>query len=301
MSTRPTHQLSLSLSLSTAVLLALVGCSPALPPEPPAPPPTVWGGACTAKNGEADLMGWDSGSRANLAMMRRQGVVAVRFSTEGCKVELELLPNCLGEGAYSFAPYPATESRVAHDALELGAKLPLMSVDVGAKLKAGRALRTDFDLAGVMALPIGKPYARRDLRGQGCDRATHVVNRVYLGGFSMMVGESRSIEAAATIFGATLGGNAVTDGERLAAEGDADACKSAQRSGVESPLCSVPLRLGLLPINEATSSDYLGTTGPDEHGCQRGKQVWNGARCEELKLDPNGQELWDSLMIKKRP
>ncbi len=285
--------------LTTGMLLGLVGCGPPLPPEPPPLPSTVWGAACTAKQGEADLMGWDAGSRANVAMMRRQGVVAVRFSSEGCKVELELLPNCLGVGAYTFAPYPATESRVAHDALELGAKLPLMSIDIGGKLKAGRALRTDFDLAGVMALPIGRPYSRADLHGQGCDRATHVVNRVYLGGFSMMVGESRSIEAAATIFGASLGGSAVTDGERLAAEGDAEACKSAQKSGVESPLCSVPLRLGLLPINEATLRDYAGKTGPDEHGCQRGKQVWNGARCDDLKLDPNGEEIWNSITNKK--
>jgi hypothetical protein len=288
------------LPLSIPALLALAACAPALPPEPPPLPPTEWGQACTAKKSEADLMGWDAGSRANVAMMRRQGVVAVRFSSEGCKVELELLPNCLGEGAYAFAPYPATESRVAHDALELGAKLPLMSVDVGAKLKAGRALRTDFDLAGVMALPIGKPYARADLHGQGCDRATHVVNRVYLGGFSMMVGESKSIEAAATIFGVSVGGSAIRDGEHLAAEGDAEACKSAQKSGQESPLCSVPLRLGLLPINEATAGDYLHRTGPDEHGCQRGKQVWNGSRCEDLKLDPDGQEIWNSLDLKKK-
>ncbi|MEP7121952.1 MAG: hypothetical protein ABJE95_13615 [Byssovorax sp.] len=289
------------ISSSIGLLALLSACGPPLPPEPPPLPPTEWGQACTAKKGEADLMGWDAGSRANLAVMRRQGVVAVRFSSEGCKEELELLPNCLGEGAYAFSPYAATESRVAHDALELGAKLPLMSVDVGAKLHAGRALRTDFDLAGVMTLPIGRPYARADLHGQGCDRATHVVNRVYLGGFSMMVGESRSIEAAATIFGASLGGSAVRDGEHLATEGDADACKSAQKSGAESPLCAVPLRLGLLPINEATGADYLRKTGVDEHGCQRGKQVWSGARCEDLKLHPDGEEIWNSLDLKKSP
>lgn len=287
--------------LSIAALLALAACDPARPPEPPPLPHAEWGQACTAKKGEADLMGWDAGSRANVAVMRGQGVIAVRFSSEGCKVELELLPNCLGEGAYTFAPYPATESRVAHDALELGAKLPLMSVDLGAKLKVGSALRTDFDLAGVMALPIGKPYARADLHGQGCERATHVVNRVYLGGFSMMVGESKSIEAAATIFGASLGGDAVRGGESLAVEGNAEACKSAQKSGTQSPLCSVPLRLGLLPINEATLDDYRGKTGPDEHGCQRGKQVWSGTRCEDLKLAPDGEEIWKSLDLKKAP
>ncbi|MDB4942786.1 MAG: uncharacterized protein JWP97_2320 [Labilithrix sp.] len=249
-------------------------------------------------------MAWDSGSRANVAVLRRQGVLAVRYVPEEgpCKMDLELLPDCIGTGEYLFAPYPATDKRVAHDRTELGAKLPVFSVDLAGKLTAGRALRTDFDLAGVMTLPAGKPFARRDLHGQGCARATHVVSRIYLGGFSMMVGESRSIEAAATIFGAGASGSHVKDGESLATEGNAAACKAAQESGAESPLCSVPLRLGLMPINEATAADYAnaGKGAPDEHGCVRGKQVWNGRRCEDLKLDPNGNEIYKSLQLETK-
>jgi hypothetical protein len=36
---------------------------------------------------EPDLMGWDSGSRANLKSLHEQGVVAVRYRAEGCNVE----------------------------------------------------------------------------------------------------------------------------------------------------------------------------------------------------------------------
>ncbi len=268
---------------------------------PRAPNPS-WGSGCTAKNDEADLMGWDSGSRANVAMMRRQGVLAVRFATDGCKVSLELIPNCIGEGTYAFAPYPATEKRIAHDQTELGTTLPLLSVNLGGKLTQGRALRTDFDLAGMAALPVGKPFSRRDLHGQGCDRATHVVSRVYLGGFAIVVGESRSIEAAATVFGAGASGRDVHDSEQLATEGNAEACKIAQREGTESPACSVPLRLSLLPINDATAADYASASknpNRDEHGCAKGKQVWDGRKCEELKLDPNGHEILDSLRLDK--
>ena len=287
------------------IAVGAVGCGS--PPEASVPPSVpraanpAWGDTCTAKNDEADLMGWDAGSRANVAMMRRQGVLAVRFATDGCKVSLQLIPNCIGEGKYEFAPYPATEKRIAHDQIELGAKLPLFSLDLGGKLTSGRALRTDFDLAGMAAIPVGAPFARGDLHGQGCDQATHVVSRVYLGGFAIMVGESRSIEATASVFGAGVQTSSVRDAEQLATEGDANACKAAQRTGTESPICSVPLRLALLPINDATAADYFAarTHHPnlDAHGCAKGKQVWNGRACEELKLDPHGHALIDSLRL----
>lgn len=292
---------------SLALLFALGGCKGDRDPvvanndlntKQPNP---AWGNECTAKNDEADLMGWDAGSRANVALMRRQGVLAVRYSAEGCKVTLELIPNCIGQGSYAFEPYPATEKRIAHNQSELAAKIPIFSLNAGAAFSRGHALRTDFDLAGVAALPVGKPYSRRDLNGQGCDRATHVVSRVYVGGFAIMTGESRSIEATASVFGAGVKGTDVREAEQLATEGNAEACKAAQQSGKETPTCSVPLRLALQPINDATAADYAAMNknpNRDEHGCARGKQIWNGKVCEDLKLDPNGHEIYDSLKFK---
>ena len=246
-------------------------------------------------------MGWDSGSRANVNVLRRQGIVAVRYTPakDSCKADLEVVPDCIGTGKYLFAPYPGSDKRVVHDQLELGAKLPVFSLDLSGKLTTGRALRTDFDLAGVLALPAGKPFARSDLHGQGCAKATHVVSRVYLGGFSMMVGETSSIEAAATIFGLGASTSKVKEAESLATEGNAEACAAAQKSGRESAQCAVPLRLAFLAINDATFRDYAGLTGPDEHGCQRGKQIWDGKTCEDFTLDPNGTEIFDSFTNKR--
>ncbi len=288
--------------------LLLVACGPSPEPVSPGPEPSrpqsTWGAATCTKGeakAEADLMGWDAAARANLNVLRRQGIVAVRYTPakDSCEAQLELVPDCIGEGAYLFAPYPGSDKRVVHDKLELGAKLPVFSLDLSGKLTTGRALRTDFDLAGVMTLPAGKPFARSDLHGQGCAKATHVVSRVYLGGFSMMVGETSSIEAAATIFGVGASTAKVKEAESLAKEGDAEACAAAQKSGTQSPQCSVPLRLAFLALNEASYRDYAGMTGPDEHGCQRGKQVWNGKVCEDLKLDPNGEEIFNSFSKKK--
>ena len=149
---------------------------------------------------------------------------------------------------------------------------------------------------------MGKPFSRANLSGQGCDRATHVITRIYVGGFAMMTGESRSPEATVSVFRAGAKATDVREATQLATEGDAEACKAAQRSGTESPLCSVPLRLALMPINDATAADYAAASKKpnlDEHGCAKGRQVWNGRSCEDLKLNLNGTEIYDSLRLQK--
>jgi len=71
-------------------------------------------------------MGWDPGSRANLAMLQTQGVVAVRYKAQGCNVELEVLSNCIGTtGKYAYVSYSATDTKIAHNNQELYADLPI--------------------------------------------------------------------------------------------------------------------------------------------------------------------------------
>lgn len=237
-------------------------------------------------------MGWKASQRASLSALRRQGVVAVRYEKNGCDVELEVLPDCIGDGDYVFSPYVANESKLARDRAELRAKLPLGAAELGGHLAEGWSLRTDYRLAGMLSLPPGKRYAHDALRGLDCDRATHVVARIYLGGFALAVGESRTIAAAATLFGAGVSGEHLAQTERLASEGDADGCKEAQREGVESPRCDVPLRLGLLPLGtpidgQAAAPDPATGLAPlataDEHGCIQQYQVYNGERCVSVR------------------
>jgi len=244
---------------------------------------------------EPDLMGWQVGQRASLSTLRRQGVVAVRFEANGCDVELEVLPNCIGEGQYVFSPYVANESKVARDVAELRTKLPLGAAELGGHLREGWSLRTDYRVAGMLSLPVGKRYSRDDLQGLDCDRATHVVARIYLGGFAIMAGESRSIAAAATIFGAGVAGEHLAEAERVASEGDAEGCLAAQKAAEESPLCATPLRVGLLPLGSPIDHQAAGpdpATGLvplaviDEHGCNQESQVWNGERCVSVREKP---------------
>src|SRR5687767_8284935 len=146
----PSLRPSLALSL---LALAGVACggsatSPGLL-DPPTTGQAFGSEGCSAVRPptEPDLMGWDSGSRANLKAMREQGVVAVRYRSVGCNVELEVL-NCTGDGAYEFSAYSATDTKVSKSTRDLYADLPIGAARLGSKVGGGRAVRTDYMLTG---------------------------------------------------------------------------------------------------------------------------------------------------------
>ena len=200
-----------------------------------------------------DLMAWDSAARANLDRLRKQGVVAVRYEGKGCDVKLELLPNCRGSGSYRFSPYSARETKKARDSVELFAALPLGANALGGKVQQGRGLRTDAILVGTDALKADARVTRSSLKGPDCPRATHVISTVYLGGFALEADEVKALEAKATVFGVGAGAATSSSAESLAREGDPAACEEALKSGKENPLCSVPLRVGLLALDGLAS------------------------------------------------
>jgi outer membrane protein OmpA-like peptidoglycan-associated protein len=206
---------------------------------------------------EPDLMGWDPGSRANLNRLRGAGVVAVRYEAVGCNVTLELLSHCIGtSGKYQFSPYSANQRKVAHNTGELFAQLPVGAASLGAGMKGGRALRTDYILAGQYALPPDAIFRKSDLKGADCPRATHVVSAIYVGAFVLGAGESRQMDAKSTLFGVGAGVSSSADVDVLSTEGDAESCAVAQREGTENYRCAVPLRIGLEAL------DALATDAP---------------------------------------
>ena len=197
---------------------------------------------------EPDLMAWDPASRSNLNRLRRAGVVAVRYEAKGCNVELELLSNCIAQGpAYSFSPYSANEHKLARNANELFAQLPVGAARLSGSLKGNRVLRTDYMLAGQYALPPGTMLRASDLRGD-CARATHAVSAVYVGAFAMGAGESRVMEGGLSLLGAGGGLKSSAAVESLGDEGSAEACKVSQDQAQENERCAVPLRIGLIPL-----------------------------------------------------
>jgi TPR repeat protein len=228
---------------------------------------------CSAAHKDtADLMAWGWHQRAELNQLHHRGVVAVRHTVKGCSVEIEVLPNCIVEGRYSFAPYSVNESKVAHNETELMAQLPLGGAGLRGKLTGTRALRTDYMVAGLDALAPGVMFQMSDLRGAGCERATHVVSKVYLGGFAVTAGESRALDASASFFGAGAGARQAAKAESVYTEGDAQACAASQRDRKPNAGCEAPLRVGLMPI--AGLPERYCTAAPDcETECNAGQSA----------------------------
>jgi hypothetical protein len=211
---------------------------------------------------EPDLMAWDSASRANLAAMHEEGVIAVRYDLDGCEPKLTVLPNCIGpqDPLYKYKPYSATDKKIARTTQELFAELPLGAASLRAKLGRDRAVRTDYALVGLLTLPPASSWRREDLKGTGCEEATHVVARIYLGGFALASGNATEIEAAASFFAIGNAG-AAHKSQRIEVqtEGEEEACVKARTSGEGQRMCNVPLRIGLIPLEGVVEEDALAT------------------------------------------
>lgn len=197
-----------------------------------------------------DLMAWDSESRLNLSRLRNSGIVAVRYQAHGCDVQMELLSNCIAHGSYEFTPYVSKERKIAHDESELYAQLPLGAASLTGKVAGNQSVRTDYLLVGEHALAPDATFKLSDFQGADCARATHVISAVYVGGFALVTGNERDIDAAVTVFGAGGGAGQSESVDRLANEGDPDACERAQKTHMPDDACNVPLRVGLLPISD---------------------------------------------------
>jgi formylglycine-generating enzyme required for sulfatase activity len=267
---------SLGLTMMTFGVVALVACGPNKEPAMPSTGPSTgeaFGGVqCTAvrPQTEPDLMAWDSGSRATLRSVKEQGVVVVRYEAEGCNVQLHVLPNCVAKGSYAFSPYSAKETKMARTANELFAELPVGAAKLSTKLKGTHAIRTDYMMAGVESLKIGSTFKPEELVGD-CGGATHVVSKIYVGGFALAAGETRDLEGGASVFlvpAVSAGGGAKTGSavEHLQHEGSAKACEEAQEKGTPSPQCSVPLRIALMSL------------GAKQVACPSGS-TWDGKQC----------------------
>jgi hypothetical protein len=215
---------------------------------------------------EPELMAWDSPSRTQLDRLRRQGVVAVRYETHGCEVSLELLPQCIGpKNKYVYVPFNASDTKIAHDANELFAQLPVGAANLSGLLKDRRALRTDFKLVGSIGLPEGSTIGEYDLVGPECRRATHIISAVFVGGFSMASAAASQVNGAGNLFSR---GDTMAGGEAVAREGHPAICERAEAEGVELGGCSVPLRVSLIALGQPARAPTCPKT-----------QAWDGHRC----------------------
>lgn len=245
---RTTAVLPIFSALLTWGAAVISGCGGSTHAAGPADRPTAFSGQAAVDT--VDLMAWDTTSRATLKRLIGEGVAVVRYVKTTNGVELELLSDCIGSAKYRFDPYSANESKVAKSSSELSAALPLGSAALSGKVGQGRSLRTDFMLAGSHDIKARDTIRRSALHGQGCERATHVISTVFVGGFAMAIGQSSEISGGVSLFGVGASGSTSSSTETLANEGDAAKCAEAQKKGVKEKLCSVPLRIALLALED---------------------------------------------------
>jgi outer membrane protein OmpA-like peptidoglycan-associated protein len=296
-----------SYPLGALGLVLLAACSPPQIAGKPLAPTTTQdafkGTSCSAvrPQTEPDLMAWDPQSRGLLSVLHRREVVVVRYAANGCNVELELLSNCHAKGAYEFAPYASRSFKLAHNENELFAQLPIGALDIAANLSGDRAIRTDFMFVGIDSLPDDATFRSTDLAGIDCPRATHVVNRVYLGGFAMAAGESRTLDATSTFLGTQAGAKSAASIRQLDSEGNVEDCETAQRDGKPNGGCQTPLRIGLLPIERpipgARSTD---TSTPPETSPRAGVSAPTRAMSGEARELPAGLLQFDAGAVSPR-
>jgi hypothetical protein len=245
---------------------------------------------CTAKEvgAEQDLMAWDSASRSDLSRLRHEGIVAVRAAKRGCGIELRLLTHCIGtKAAYSFSPYWKSDTKEATTSGQLFARLPIGAAHLESELSGDREVRTDFVLAGQYSLPASLYYARTDLTGPDCGKATHVVTTVFVGGFRLASGDRRSLSAEASIFGAGVGGRHETTTHVLDEEGDADQCEQSKKDSSENVGCATPLRLTLLALDGLAEDDQADAPRLARGDCPSGMVSLPGGSYAESPGEPS--------------
>jgi hypothetical protein len=208
---------------------------------------------------EPDLLTLGPTQRAAFASVRAQGVAVVHYEQKGCDVRLELLGNCVARGQYQFVPYWEQDTKSARTGRELFMTMPVGALSVAGEMTGERSLRADYILAGMAELPIGYRFDASHLVGD-CSRATHIVTRMYLGGFTLASGESKELAAKASVF-VEVGAKSSSSLRRVRYAGDPESCEESKRSREEHGGCAAPLRLTLLPLGQTREC-----IGPDE--CQ---------------------------------
>lgn len=227
-------------------------------------------GACPANRSEPqlDLMALSGGDRATMKLLRYSGVVPIRYEVKDCAANMVLLPNCIGEGAYFYTPHSIVDRKVMRDSAELHALLPLGAASLESSVTGDRALRTDFEVVGIASLPPGTIYGAHNLRGTDCERATHIIHRLYVGGFSMAGAKKTDIDAGASWFGIGASGQTTSVREGLLTEGNPVQCKKAIENGLPTHMCDVPVRVDLLKIAQTTRAGDTGEIWQSEPGCE---------------------------------
>ena len=226
-------------------LVFAIGCATGAASGPLVPETPLLGSRCRMGASQAGVLvtEWSASEKANIQAALGGGAIAVAFS--GC--ELRLVPNCRLPGAYNWQRTTPTSERIEikSDA-ELFAKLPLGAATLGGELKKSGELAVQTTVSGQARL--ADMQATMVPNDPSCTEATHIVDALSVGAFTLTAGGSESMSASASV--KVIGeskGSLSQSAKILRSAGNAEACSQATD---ESPSwdCASPLQVFLAPI-----------------------------------------------------
>jgi hypothetical protein len=252
---------------AVAIASALCGCSaPVL-----VKPPTVEDAddqVATCKVARDPLrpliVEWPGTSKVELESGSRRGLVIVSYM--GCN--LKVLANCHADGTYGFTGTTPARDSVAVDTMtELYARLPLGAASLKGELSQGSALDLEYIAVGVKRAE-GEPMS---LSGD-CDGATHFVEQMTLGAYSLDAVASGAAGGGLDVQGAGLGGGRKEERRKLRGSGAIDRCegKAPEREDdAREAGCGAILQIGLAPLRGAGAPSPVAAVATDGDAAAR--------------------------------
>lgn len=181
------------------------------------------------------LAGLGGDERKALKAAVDRGIAVVRYEGDGCDVRFEVLGECRALGRYVYDGDAERGRTIARDRTELLQLLPLATAGDVSK----NAIRVDWHRVGRWRAPPAMRLDRGALKGKGCDRATHVVAEVSVGGYAIQRGTAKSVDAASSAFAKDAKAKKI---------GDPSACAVAARKKRRSSKCDEPIAVDLVPL-----------------------------------------------------
>jgi hypothetical protein len=200
---------------------------------------------------------WPASEKARLEALLGQRGVAVAYS--GCT--LRVLPQCpVSGGGYMWQrTTPASDYLEISDEQELYAKLPLGAAQLEGELKRSGRLSVHTVVAGMLRLAeaevVQVPWQAE------CAQATHVVEALSVGAFTLSAGGGGSVGAGVGLTAVGSVGGRVGGGDRVVrAAGDSRMCWEGTDEAPH-PHCRSPLQVFLRPLPGRVAEQEEGPPG----------------------------------------
>jgi hypothetical protein len=186
---------------------------------------------------------WSGAEKANLqALLSAGGAIAVTFS--GC--EMRIVPGCKLTGQYYWQRTTVTSDRIEiRNEAELNAKLPLGALSLGAELKKSGELAVETTVAGQARLTGIEPAMVAT--DPMCAQATHIVNAISMGAFTLTAGGSEGTTTNVSVSGFGGNGKLSQSAKIVRGAGQASACSGSTDTGPAQD-CASPVQVFLAKI-----------------------------------------------------